>query len=86
VPEKRMCNFVSTEKIEAQKKLFSTYQTNMTDNQEHEEPPQCYTYVHKDGETTSVSKATHSNIYDVVRYLVKEKQLTQPIHWGYIWL
>ena len=46
----------------------------MTDNQEHEEPPQCYTYVHKDGEAISVSKATHSNIYDVVRYLVKEKQ------------
>ena len=57
-------------------------QANMPDNQEHEEPPQCYTYVQKDGETISVSKATHSNIYDVVRYLVKEKQLTQPIMWG----
>ena len=66
----RMCNFVSTEKIEAQKEKKSTYQTNMTgnqtnmtDNQEHEEPPQCYTHVQKDGETISVSKATHSNIY-----------------------
>ena len=57
-------------------------QANMPDNQEREEPPQCYTYVQKDGETISVSKATHSNIYDVVRYLVKEKQLTQPIKWG----
>jgi hypothetical protein len=53
----------------------------MSDNHEHEEPPQCYTYVQKDGETISVSKATHSNIYDVVRYLVKEKHLTQPIKW-----
>ena len=57
-------------------------QANMPDNQEREEPPQCYTYVQKDGETISVSKATHSNIYEVVRYLVKEKQLTQPIMWG----
>lgn len=58
-------------------------QANMPDNQEHDETLVCYTYVQKDGETTPVSKATHSNIYDVVRYLVKEKQLTQqPIKWG----
>jgi hypothetical protein len=90
-----MCNFVSTEKIEAQI-FFPTYQTNMTDNQtnltdnqanmpdnqEHDETLECCTYVQKDGETISVSKATHNNVYDVVRYLVKEKQLTQPIDWG----
>jgi hypothetical protein len=52
----------------------------MTDNQEHEEPPQCYTYVQMDGETVSVSKTTHSNVYDVVRYLVK-KGNAQPIKW-----
>ena len=40
----------------------------MSDNHEHEEPPQCYTYVPMDGETTSVSKVTHA-IYDVVRYI-----------------
>jgi hypothetical protein len=54
----------------------------MTDNQEHDDTLECYTYVQKDGETISVSKATHSNIYDVVRYLVKEKKLTQPIKYG----
>ena len=40
------------------------------------------TYVQKDGETISVSSATHSNVYDVVCYLVTEKNLAQPIQWG----
>jgi hypothetical protein len=50
--------------------------------QEPEDTPQCYTYVQKDGETISVSSATHSNVYDVVCYLVTEKNLAQPIQWG----
>jgi hypothetical protein len=54
----------------------------MTDNQEHDDTLECYTYVPKDGETISVSKATHSNIYDVVRYLVKELKKPQPIKYG----
>jgi hypothetical protein len=54
----------------------------MTDNQEHDDTLECFTYVQKDGETISVSKATHSNVYDVVRYLVKDKQLAQPIKHG----
>jgi hypothetical protein len=47
------------------------------------ENTECFTYQPKDGaETILVSKATHSSIYDVVRYLVKEKKMIQPIKHG----
>jgi hypothetical protein len=74
-----------TEIISAQKKIviFQYIRSNMTDlNQEHDDTLECFTYVQKDGDTISVSKATHSNVYDVVRYLVKDKQLPQPIKHG----
>jgi hypothetical protein len=69
------------------KKLVSTYQTNMTgnqtnmtDNQEHEEPPQCYTYFQKDGEAISVSKATHNSAYDVVRLTDGQRETAYPAY------